>query len=252
MLNKVKVHKALKEYFETKGRVLTPQEYARETDTPVRVQEVKRIFGTWARMENTIMATDNKAAPTSGLNVDALLKERNESANAAANQWKEASENQDVKARREAEAQAVAETLARNAATPEGANANKIAIGGKLAHEQQDYSAMGATVKTDASSLEQTVVDTKPEVVTTGNDDPKTPYQLRDAVASEGVSGGTPDVGTATAGGSTGEASISTVQALGGETADKETIEDGSKRNNTTTTNSRVPADETKAAPTKK
>lgn len=250
MLSKSKVHIALKKYFEQKGRVLSPQEYARETDTPVRVQSIKALFGSWAKMEKLIMA-DEKAPASNGLNVDALIKERNAAAYEAARQWKEASENQDVKARREAEAQAVAEVLARNAATPEGANANKIAIGGKLAQEQQDFTAMGATVKTDPANLEQTVVDTKPEVRTTGNADPKTPLELRDAVAGE-ISGGAPAVGKATAGGSTGEASTDTVNALGADTADADNLKDKSTTNTTSTENTKVPADETKAAATKK
>lgn len=251
MVNRSKVLLALINYFERKGRVLSPQEYARETDTPVRVQTIKQVFGTWTRMEKLIMA-EEKAPASNGLNVDALLKARNDAANEAAKQWREASENQDVKARREAEAQAVAEVLARNAATPEGANANKLAIGGKLPHEQQDFSALGATVNTDPASLEQTVVDTKPEVPTTANEDPKTPYELRDAVAAEGISGGSPAVGTATAGGSTGAASTATADALGADTADSGKIADKSTTNTSSTENTKVPADETKAAPTKK
>ena len=204
MQNRQKILRALIKFFEDKGRVLSYQEYAQEPDTPVRVQTVKQVFGSWAKMEKLIMPNDNKS---SGLNVDALIEAR----------WKEASENQDKKAQREAEAQVVAETLARNAATPEGANANKIAIGGKLAHEQQDYSAMGTTVKVDPATLTQTVVDPKPEIVEASvSDDPKTPLELRNAVAMEGkISGGDAPVDTSTAGGSTGEASVATTDALG-------------------------------------
>lgn len=214
MQNRQKILRALIKFFEDKGRVLSYQEYAQEPDTPVRVQTVKQVFGSWAKMEKLIMPNDNKS---SGLNVDALIEARNKQAYEAAAQWKEASENQDKKAQREAEAQVVAETLARNAATPEGANANKIAIGGKLAHEQQDYSAMGTTVKVDPATLTQTVVDPKPEIVEASvSDDPKTPLELRNAVAMSGkVSGGDAPVDTSTAGGSTGEASIATTDALG-------------------------------------
>lgn len=250
MADRNKVQVALTKYFKEKGRVLTPQEYARETDTPVRVQTVKQVFGNWTKMEKVIMA-DNKPSATDGLNVDEVLRARNDAAYEAARQWREASENQDVKAVREAEAQVVAEVLARNAATPEGANANKIAIGGKLPSEQQDFSAMGATVNTDPVTKEQTVVDTKPEVPVTGNSDPKTPLEIRDAVA-EKVSGGSVETGTATAGGSTGEASLATVSALGADTADADNIKDKSTTNTTSTENTKVPADETKAAATKK
>lgn len=163
------------------------------------------------------MTNDEKRGPTS-LNVDAVVAERNKAIYDAAEQWKAASENQDAKALKEAKAQVVAETLSRNAATPEGANANKIAIGGKLPHEQQDFSAMGATVKVDPVTLEQTVVDVQPELVvaTLDAEGGKTPAELRDAVAAENaVKSGSVPVDKSTAGGSTGEASIATVQALG-------------------------------------
>ena len=95
MLSKSKVHIALKKYFDQKGRVLSPQEYARETDTPVRVQSIKALFGSWTKMEKLIMA-DEKARSSNGLNVDALIKERNAAAFEAARQWKEAGENQRI------------------------------------------------------------------------------------------------------------------------------------------------------------
>ena len=250
MANRTEALEQLRYYFNEKGRVLNSYEYAHETDTPISFRQVEAYFGTWKRVEKLLMADrDNGGAET---DVMSVIRARNDAAQAAAEQWKQASENQDVKARREAEAQAVAEVLARNAATPEGANANKIAIGGKLPGEQQNYAAMGATVRTDPETLEQTVVDTKPEVPTTANEDPRTPYELRDAVAAEGVEGGTLPVGTATAGGSTGEASTDTVNALGADTADADKIKDKSTTNTSSTENTKVPADETKAAPTKK
>lgn len=125
--NKHKILLALIKYFEEKGRVLTIQEYSRETDTPVRVQSIKEAFGSWTKMEKSIMNLDNKASSSSGINVDQVIADRNKAAYEAAVQWREASEDQEEKAAREAEAQVVAETLARSAATPEGANANKIA-----------------------------------------------------------------------------------------------------------------------------
>lgn len=225
--NKHKILLALIKYFEEKGRVLTIQEYSRETDTPVRVQSIKQAFGSWTKMEKSIMNKDNKASASNGINVDQVIADRNKAAYDAAAQWKEASENQDKKAMKEAEAQVVAETLARNAATPEGANANKIAIGGKLPNEQQDYSAMGATVEVKPGSLEQVVVDTQPEIVDVAKLDGegKTPTELRNAVATASVvATGSVDVDKSTAGGSTGEASIATVQALGGAD-DKKAVE---------------------------
>ena len=213
MLNRTLVLRALIKYFEEKGRVLTYQEYAQETDTPVRVQSIKQIFGSWARLERTIMTNENK----NSLNTDAVLAENNQAAYDAAEQWKAASENQDKKALKEAEAQVVAEKLAANAATPEGANANKIAIGGKLPSEQQDFSAMGATVLVDPKNLEQKVVDPEPEVMALAvSKEGKTPTELRDLVAADAaVKSGDVPVDKSTAGGSTGEASIATVGAIG-------------------------------------
>lgn len=213
MLNRTLVLRALIKYFEEKGRVLTYQEYAQETDTPVRVQSIKQLFGSWARLERIIMTNENK----NSLNTDAVLAENNKAAYEAAEQWKAASENQDKKALKEAEAQVVAEKLAANAATPEGANANKIAIGGKLPSEQQDYSAMGATVLVDPKNLEQKVVDPEPEMLALAVEkDGKTPQALRDAVAADAaVKSGDVPADKSTAGGSTGEASIATVAAIG-------------------------------------
>ena len=212
MLNRTLVLRALIKYFEEKGRVLTYQEYAQETDTPVRVQSIKQLFGSWARLER-LMTNENK----NSLNTDAVLAENNKAAYDAAEQWKAASENQDKKALKEAEAQVVAEKLAANAATPEGANANKIAIGGKLPSEQQDYSAMGATVVVDPKNLEQKVVDPEPDMLALAVEkDGKTPHALRDAVAADAaVKSGDVPADKSTAGGSTGEASIATVAAIG-------------------------------------
>jgi len=215
MLNRNLVLRALIKYFEEKGRVLTFQEYARETDTPVRAQSIKQIFGSWAKME-TLMTNDK---PKNSLDVTAFLAESNKAVYDAAAQWKEASENQDKKAQKEAEAQVIAEKMALNAASPEGANANKIAVGGKLPSEQQDFSAMGATTVVNPENLEQKVVDVKPELVDqrgltelSG----KTPMELRNAAAADAdVKSGKVPVDKSTAGGSTGEASIATVAALG-------------------------------------
>lgn len=223
--NKHKILLALIKYFEEKGRVLTIQEYSRETDTPVRVQTIKQAFDSWTRMEKLIMNKDNRVPASKGLNVDKLIAERNKAEYDAIAMWKEAGENQDKKAMKEAEAQAIAEKLARNAATPEGANANKIAIGGKLAHEQQDYSAMGATVEVKPENLEQTVVDPNPEMVemVVGSESGKTPAELKNMVADSAGKDGSLPVDKSTAGGSTGEPSIATVQALGG-TEEKTTV----------------------------
>ena len=60
------------EYFQTKGKVLTIDEYKAATDVPMRFMAAKRAFGSWARMTQMVehkMQMDNvsmeapKAAP---------------------------------------------------------------------------------------------------------------------------------------------------------------------------------------------
>ena len=60
------------EYFQTKGKVLTIDEYKVATDAPMRFMAAKRAFGSWARMTQMVehkMQMDNvsmeapKAAP---------------------------------------------------------------------------------------------------------------------------------------------------------------------------------------------
>ncbi len=223
MANRTKVLETLDTYFKEKGRVLTSQEYSREEDTPIRLQQVRNIFGSWNRLEKLLMARESRTTSGQATDVNEVIAARNKALNEAAAQWKAASENQDAKALREAEAQVVAETLARNAATPEGANANKLAIGGPLPSEQPQLHRMGATVTVDPVTREQTVVDVEPEVIEVGvNADPAegglTPLELRDAVAAQGLaSTGNVKVGHATDGGSQGEAPISAVTALEGD-----------------------------------
>ncbi len=220
MANRTKVLDTMDQYFKTKGRILNPQEYSRETDTPIRLQQVRNIFGTWNKMEKLLMAREANATSDQITDVNDVIAARNKAAWEAQQQWRAASENQDKKAIREAQAQVVAEKLALNAATPEGANANKIAIGGPLPSEQPDYDAMGATVEVDPVTKEQTVVDVEPEIVSVVNEDPRTPAELKAAVIAgtlDEPDTGSVEVGHATDGGSTGTASIATVQALGGD-----------------------------------
>lgn len=234
MANRTKVLETLDQYFKTKGRVLNAQEYARETDTPIRLQQVRNIFGTWNRMEKLLMARD-RLDQDAITDVNYVIAERNRLANEARLQWIEASENQDAKALREAQAQFVAEKLAANAATPEGANANKIAIGGPLPSEQPDYDKLGATVNTDPVTKEQTVVDVEPEIVETFTDNPRTPAELRAAVESaETTKTGDVKTGDATGGGSQGQASIATVAAIG-EDEEVEPIVEPKKDDKTST-----------------
>ena len=50
------------EYFKTKGKVLTIDEYKAATDAPMRFMAAKRAFGSWARMTQMVkhkMQMDN-------------------------------------------------------------------------------------------------------------------------------------------------------------------------------------------------
>ena len=163
MTQRTKAIDTLKEYFDKKGRVLTAQEYVREKDTPIRFQIVKNMFGGWGRMEKIVMARDNNNGAIT--DVDEVIRLRNEKQLAFEQQWKDASENQEAKMKREQEAKKVAEKNARMAATPEGANAYKIAVGGPLPSEQPKLERVGGTVNIDPVTLERTVVDVQPEKV---------------------------------------------------------------------------------------
>lgn len=44
----------LKEYFESKGKILTLEEYKTAEDAPIRYQILKRKLGTWTRIQNMV------------------------------------------------------------------------------------------------------------------------------------------------------------------------------------------------------
>jgi hypothetical protein len=44
----------LKEYFATKGKFLTMEEYKEAADAPFRFQIVKRAFGSWSRLKGLV------------------------------------------------------------------------------------------------------------------------------------------------------------------------------------------------------
>lgn len=51
---RIKMLNTLREYFATKGKVLSISEYKEQTDTPFRYVVVKRKFGNWGRLENLV------------------------------------------------------------------------------------------------------------------------------------------------------------------------------------------------------
>ena len=72
-MNKPAILKTLTEYFMSKGKILSIEEYKAATDAPMRFVVAKRAFGSWARLsqmvthkmrvENTPMQAKAKPAP---------------------------------------------------------------------------------------------------------------------------------------------------------------------------------------------
>lgn len=52
----------LKEYFASKGKFLTMEEYKDAADAPFRFQVVKRTFGSWSRLKGLVGEVATKAA----------------------------------------------------------------------------------------------------------------------------------------------------------------------------------------------
>lgn len=132
MSQRSKAVELLSEYFEKKGEILNPVQYKQETDTPIRLGAVKRTFGTWSRMEKIVRAFDarNKNRPEPITNAREVIDQVNREAAEKEALLRSIGEDVDQKVQREAAARAQIETDALNAATPEGARANKIRKGG--------------------------------------------------------------------------------------------------------------------------
>ncbi len=131
MSQRTKTIETLSEYFETKGGILNPKQYKLEKDTPIRLEAIKKIFGTWSRMEKIVRALDarnkNRPEPT---NARKILAEVNKAAAEHEALIRSIGEDIEQKTAREEAARAQTEADALNAATPEGARENKIRKGG--------------------------------------------------------------------------------------------------------------------------
>lgn len=132
MSQRSKVIETLSEYFETKGEILSPQQYKVETDTPIRLAAVRRTFGNWSRMEKIVRAFDarNKNRPEPMTNAQEINAETNRLAAEHEAMIRSVGEDIEQKTAREEAARAQTEADALNAATPEGARENKIRKGG--------------------------------------------------------------------------------------------------------------------------
>lgn len=126
-------------YFETKGRILTPLEYKKEKDTPIRFAAVKKTFGSWNRMESIVRAFNIRNQQRSDeprtSDVDEVIRRNAEAEAEYAEKMKAASENLEAKTAREEAARAYIERDKLNAATPEGAAENKERKGGTTSQD---------------------------------------------------------------------------------------------------------------------
>ncbi len=132
MSQRSKAIELLAEYFEEKGDILTPKEYRGEKDTPIRLEQVKRIFGNWSRMEKIVRAFDarNKNRPAPSTNADEIIAEQNRLAAEHEALIRAIGEDVEQKTAREEAARRQIEADALQAATPEGARDLKVRMGG--------------------------------------------------------------------------------------------------------------------------
>lgn len=59
-MSRVQMLQTLKDYFTTKGRVLSMAEYKQQDDVPYRFIVIKRKFGNWARLETMLSRVGDK------------------------------------------------------------------------------------------------------------------------------------------------------------------------------------------------
>lgn len=132
MSQRSKAIEVLSDYFDEKGEILSPKEYKKETDAPIRLEIVKRTFGTWSRMEKIVRAFDarNKNRPEPSTDADKIIAEQNKKLADHEALIRAIGEDVEQKTAREEAARAQIEADALNAATPEGARENKVRKGG--------------------------------------------------------------------------------------------------------------------------
>lgn len=139
MTKRTQAAQQLAVYFENKGRILSLQEYKKETDTPIRFAAVKKVFGSWNRMENIVRGFNIRNQQRSELpvtsDVDEVIRRNAAAETEYAERMKAASENLEAKTAREAAAQAYIEADKLRAATAEGAAENKERKGGTTSQD---------------------------------------------------------------------------------------------------------------------
>lgn len=132
MSQRSKATEILSDYFDEKGEILSPKDYKKETDAPIRLEIVKRTFGTWSRMEKIVRAFDarNKNRPEPSTDADKIIAEQNKKLADHEALIRAIGEDVEQKTAREEAARKQIEADALNAATPEGARENKVRKGG--------------------------------------------------------------------------------------------------------------------------
>jgi hypothetical protein len=159
MSQRSKAIELLAEYFDEKGEILDPVQYKHETDTPIRLGQVKRIFGNWSRMEKIVRAFDarNKNRPAPSTNAREIIAETNRLAAEHEAMIRAVGEDVEQKTAREEAARAQIEADALNAATPEGARENKVRKGGPESVEAKTIKeSVARAVATEHAMLAKT------------------------------------------------------------------------------------------------
>ena len=62
-MSRITALETLKEFFTSKGKFLTMEEYKEAEDAPIRFQAVKRLFGSWSRLKGLVGDITPVAAP---------------------------------------------------------------------------------------------------------------------------------------------------------------------------------------------
>lgn len=128
-------------YFEEKGHILTPDEYKKEKDTPVRFATVKKTFGSWNRMERIVrgfnIRNQQKAEQDPSTDVNEVIRRNAEVEAEYVEKMKAASENLEARTAREKAAQEYIEADKLRAATAEGAYENKMRKGGITSQDEK-------------------------------------------------------------------------------------------------------------------
>lgn len=141
MSKRTNTAQVLAAYFEEKGHIYSPSEYKKAEDAPIRFAAIKKVFGSWNRMENIVrgfnIRNEQRAERAPSTDVDEVIRRNNAARAEYAEKMKAASENVDAKTAREAAAREHMEADKLRAATPQGAYENKMRKGGITSQDEK-------------------------------------------------------------------------------------------------------------------